>query len=179
MQHQPWLSGRNHPRFEGHSLRCRAARLVFCGSGHSEPFYLGRVLEAHVQFPPCSSSSLPRSRAGRWPVLSSGGVIWLGSREGSAGASPSGVTPGQCLCFPGLGASLCPLQARLESAGCLCQHSSPHLTRLNIPRDLQQIPAEALTNSVNIVFQGNQCSLSQLNGKRLTAQGTSLVSSLE
>lgn len=61
----------------------------------------------------------------------------------------------------------------------LCQGSFPHLTRLNATWDLQQIPVEALTNSVNIVFQGNQCSLSQLNGKRLTAQGTLLVSGLE
>lgn len=105
--------------------------------------------------------------------------VRLGSREGSAGASPFRVPPRKCPCLAGLGIPPCPLKAKQKSVSCLCQHGSPHLTRLNARWDLQQIPAEALTNSVNIVFQGNQCSLSQLNGKRLTAQGTLLVSSLE
>lgn len=41
-----------------------------------------------------------------------------------------------------------------------CWGSFLHLTTLNASWDLQQIPVEALPDSVNIVFQGNQCSLS-------------------
>lgn len=47
----------------------------------------------------------------------------------------------------------------------------PPLTGLNAAWDLQQIPAEALTNSVNIVFQGNQCSLSPLKGQEINSSG--------
>lgn len=54
----------------------------------------------------------------------------------------------------------------------MCHRGFLHLTTFSVSWDLQQIPVEALTNSVNIVFQGKQRSLSHLHGRRLTAQGT-------
>lgn len=126
------------------------------------------VLEAHVQLSPAAAAAVP-----------------LGSRAAGGRALPgragrSVPVQGDTREMPLLSWPwhlFVPTESQAKCAS-VCQHSSPLLTRLNARWDLQQIPAEALTNSVNIVFQGNWCSLSQLNGKRLTAQGTSLVSGL-
>lgn len=171
MQPQPLLLAWHHPGFESIPL-CRAGCAGSGGTGHTD---LGQLCSQSCCWRLTCSSSLGSSYLQSWEVPAAH-LVGQFCQAGLSGA-PFRVAPRKCQCSAALGAPLCPLKARQKCVSCQCQHGSPHLTRLNW--DLQQIPAEALTNSVNIVFQGNQRGLSQLNGERLTAQGTSLVSNLE